>query len=79
VTRLRRSHPEPFALVTPGIRPAGSGHGDQRRVMGPADAIRAGASRLVIGRPIHGANDPRQAFLECCAQLEEEPPPHAAR
>jgi orotidine-5'-phosphate decarboxylase len=75
VRRLRHCHPEPFVLVTPGIRPAGSGHGDQRRVMGPADAIRAGASRLVIGRPIHGAADPRRAFLACCAELTGEPPP----
>ena len=46
-------------LVTPGIRPAGSDHGDQKRVMTPFDAVRAGADRLVIGRPVTQAADPR--------------------
>ena len=41
-----------LAVVTPGIRPAGGDHGDQKRVMTPADAIRAGASHLVVARPI---------------------------
>ena len=48
-------------LVTPGIRPAGSAVGDQKRVMTPGDAIRAGATRLVIGRPITEAADPKAA------------------
>ncbi|HEV2557502.1 MAG TPA: orotidine-5'-phosphate decarboxylase [Microvirga sp.] len=46
-------------VVTPGVRPAGSGFGDQKRVMTPFDAIRAGASHLVVGRPVTGAADPR--------------------
>ena len=66
---LRALHPEPFALVTPGIRPKGSVTGDQARVMGPAAAIASGASRLVIGRPITRAEDPSSAFLACCAEL----------
>lgn len=49
-------------IVTPGIRPAGSAVGDQKRVMGPRAAIADGADLLVIGRPIHGAADPRAAF-----------------
>lgn len=69
VARLREAHPEPFALVTPGIRPAGSASTDQARVMTPAEAIAAGASRLVIGRPITAASDPVAAFDACCAQL----------
>ncbi|MFO7629957.1 MAG: orotidine-5'-phosphate decarboxylase [Prochlorococcaceae cyanobacterium] len=69
VAALRASHPEPFALVTPGIRPAGAERGDQRRVMTPAEAIAAGASQLVIGRPITAAPDPAAAFAACCAQL----------
>jgi orotidine-5'-phosphate decarboxylase len=47
-----------FAIVTPGVRPAGSGHADQRRVVTPADAIAAGASHIVVGRPITEAADP---------------------
>ena len=66
---LRSQHPEPFALVTPGIRPKGSAVGDQARVLGPAEAIAAGASQLVIGRPITKAEDPSAAFAACCAEL----------
>ena len=48
-----------FEIITPGIRLSGSAIGDQKRVMTPAEAIRAGADRLVIGRPIIAAEDPR--------------------
>ena len=70
VAALRAAHPEPFALVTPGIRPAGSAPGDQQRVLTPAQARMAGASQLVIGRPITAAADPRAAFAACCRELE---------
>jgi orotidine-5'-phosphate decarboxylase len=50
-----------MALVTPGIRPTGSAVGDQKRVMGPGAAIRAGADFLVVGRPIVAAPDPKRA------------------
>ena len=50
-----------LAVVTPGIRPAGSAHGDQKRVASPGGAIRDGASHLVVGRPIVGAVDRRAA------------------
>jgi orotidine-5'-phosphate decarboxylase len=67
---LRAAHPEPFVLVTPGIRPAGAAHGDQQRVLTPAQAMAAGSSQLVIGRPITAAPDPAAAFAACCAELE---------
>jgi orotidine-5'-phosphate decarboxylase len=69
VAALRAAHPQPFTLVTPGIRPAGSASGDQRRVLTPAQAMAAGASQLVIGRPISAAPDPAVAFQACCAEL----------
>jgi orotidine-5'-phosphate decarboxylase len=69
VSCLRALFAEPFCLVTPGIRPAGSARGDQARVLGPAEAIAAGASRLVVGRPITTAADPAAAFAACLAAL----------
>ncbi|SCB38050.1 orotidine-5'-phosphate decarboxylase [Rhizobium hainanense] len=59
-----------MALVTPGIRPAGSDKGDQKRVMTPAAAIQAGSSHLVVARPIVKAADPRQAARAILAEIE---------
>jgi orotidine-5'-phosphate decarboxylase len=61
---------EDMAVVTPGIRPAGAEHGDQKRVTTPADAIRAGASHLVVARPILGAVDRRKAALSILAEMQ---------
>ena len=61
IAPLREVLPAEVQLVTPGIRPAGSASGDQKRVMTPADAITAGADWLVIGRPIYAAGNPREA------------------
>jgi orotidine-5'-phosphate decarboxylase len=58
-----------LAVVTPGIRPAGAEHGDQKRVMTPADAIRAGASHLVVARPIVKAPDRRAAARAILAEM----------
>ena len=58
-----------MALVTPGIRPAGSASGDQKRIMTPAKAIAAGADYLVIGRPILEASDPKAAAEAIVAEI----------
>ncbi|WP_422384467.1 orotidine-5'-phosphate decarboxylase [Roseibium album] len=59
-----------LVIVTPGIRPAGSAAGDQRRVMTPEDAIRAGSDYLVVGRPISQAGDPGSAADAVVAEIE---------
>ena len=58
-----------MAVVTPGIRPAGSDKGDQKRVMTPADALAAGASHLVVARPIVAAPSPRQSAQAVLAEM----------
>lgn len=58
-------------LVTPGVRPAGGAVGDQKRVATPGDAIRAGATHLVVGRPVLGAPDPHAAALAIRAEMDE--------
>jgi orotidine-5'-phosphate decarboxylase len=58
---LRKIVGDKMALVTPGIRPAGSATDDQKRIMTPAKAIAAGADYLVVGRPITEAADPKAA------------------
>jgi orotidine-5'-phosphate decarboxylase len=60
-----------MALVTPGIRPAGSASGDQKRIMTPARAIDAGADYLVVGRPILEAPDPKAAADAIVAEIAE--------
>jgi orotidine-5'-phosphate decarboxylase len=60
-----------MVLVTPGIRPAGSAAGDQKRVMTPEEAIAAGADYLVVGRPITAAKDPKNAAESIVASIEE--------
>jgi orotidine-5'-phosphate decarboxylase len=69
IARLRSELGPEFLLVVPGIRPAGSAVGDQRRVMGPAEAQAAGADVLVIGRPITGAQDPALAARDIARSL----------
>jgi orotidine-5'-phosphate decarboxylase len=59
--QLRAEFGNQFLLVTPGVRPAGAEAGDQARVVTPADAFAAGASHIVVGRPITGTSDPAAA------------------
>ena len=60
-----------FLLVTPGVRPASASLDDQTRVMTPADAMRAGSSYLVVGRPITGAADPLAALQAINAEIAD--------
>ncbi|WJV52022.1 orotidine-5'-phosphate decarboxylase [Prodigiosinella aquatilis] len=59
-----------FTLVTPGIRPAGSQAGDQRRIMTPEQALQAGVDYMVIGRPITQSADPAQALKDILLSLQ---------
>jgi orotidine-5'-phosphate decarboxylase len=68
VAALREACGPKTVLVVPGIRPAGSGTGDQKRVMTPREALAAGADWLVIGRPITGAADPAAAARAIAAE-----------
>jgi orotidine-5'-phosphate decarboxylase len=56
-------------IVTPGVRPAGAAHGDQKRVATPAEAIRAGADFIVVGRPVTAAPDPAAAARAIAAEI----------
>lgn len=67
--RIREIVGPDMAIVTPGIRPAGAELGDQKRVMTPADALRAGASHLVIARPIVAAPGPRQTAQAILSEM----------
>jgi orotidine-5'-phosphate decarboxylase len=58
-----------FAIVTPGVRPVGSEPGDQARVVTPAEAIAAGATHIVVGRPITGAADPASEARAILGQI----------
>jgi len=60
-----------MAVVTPGIRPAGADHGDQKRVVTPGQAIRNGSSHLVVARPIVGAVDRRAAAQSILLEMEQ--------
>jgi len=60
---------EGFLVVTPGVRPGWSGQDDQARAAAPAEALKAGASHLVCGRPITAAPDPRAAALKVIAEM----------
>ncbi len=66
---LRAERGEDFLLVTPGVRPAGAALNDQTRVMTPAEAMLAGASHLVVGRPITAADDPLAALRAIDAEI----------
>jgi len=69
VLAIREACGPEFLIVVPGIRPASASVNDQSRVASPAEAIRAGASYLVVGRPITGAADPSEAARGIGAEI----------
>jgi len=71
VEALRAERSAGFRLVTPGVRPAGAASDDQRRIMTPGDAIAAGSSFLVIGRPITASTDPSASLTAINAEVEQ--------
>jgi orotidine-5'-phosphate decarboxylase len=71
VAALRAIVGDRMSLVTPGIRPAGSASGDQKRIMTPARAIAAGADYLVVGRPVTEAADPKAAAESIQAEIAQ--------
>ena len=78
VEAVKRRHGSDFLVVTPAIRPAGAQAGDQARTATPAEAVRAGADYLVIGRPIHAADDPRKAFEQILQEVATAREPERA-
>jgi orotidine-5'-phosphate decarboxylase len=70
-TALRKVVAHQMSLVTPGVRPAGTSFGDQKRIMTPAKAIAAGADYLVVGRPVMEAPDPKAAADAIVAEIEQ--------
>jgi len=69
VGSLSKALPKGTLFITPGVRPAGSAVGDQKRVATPADAVRDGATHLVVGRPILAAEDPVAAARAILAEM----------
>lgn len=70
IRAIRRACGPKFLVVVPGIRPSDASSDDQARIATPAEAIRAGADYLVIGRPITGTKDPRAAVARISAEIE---------
>ena len=69
IAPIREACGNEFVILTPGIRPKGSDAGDQQRVMTPGEAVRAGATYIVVGRPITNAADPRSAALAIADEM----------
>lgn len=70
VKAIRQACGSDFLLVTPGIRPVWAAANDQKRIMTPREAIKAGSDFIVVGRPITGAKDPREAAKKVLEEME---------
>lgn len=70
-SRFKQAIGQDFKLVTPGIRPAGSDAGDQRRIMTPQQAVQAGVDYMVIGRPITQSANPAATLKEILTSIQE--------
>ena len=66
---VRKKFKEDFLIVTPGIRPAGADVGDQKRILTPEKALKAGSDYIVVGRPITQAQDPQKSALQILSAL----------
>jgi len=73
VNALRSQHGQDFKLVTPGIRPTGDSADDQKRIVGPAQALADGSDYLVIGRPITRAADPATKLQSIIQEIQSRP------
>jgi orotidine-5'-phosphate decarboxylase len=71
IAMIKKECGRDFLVVTPGVRPAASAAGDQKRVLTPGGAIRNGADYIVVGRPITGAADPLQAAQDIVKEIED--------
>ena len=71
VRALRTRMGSDFLVITPGVRPAGAAHGDQARVVTPAEAIAAGSTHLVVGRPITAAPNPAREAEKIIREIEQ--------
>lgn len=71
IRAIREACGEDFLIITPGVRPIWAAKNDQKRIMTPKEAIEAGASYLVVGRPITAAHDPLEAVHKILAEMEE--------
>lgn len=71
IRAIRKACGRDFAIITPGVRPEWAVKNDQKRVMTPKEAVQAGASYLVVGRPITAASNPVEAAKRIVAEMEE--------
>lgn len=69
ITAIREACGPDFVIITPGVRPAGAAANDQKRTMTPAEAMKLGATYLVVGRPVTASPDPVQAIREILKEI----------